>query len=367
MLKVSNLKVFESADIASLVVSRSGEQKLGQAIARLDDVNPGKDIASLKPTLVQKVAQGARYILIGVPEDIGPRANCGRGGSDSAWEAFISHLVNVQVNRFVDPQKLLVLGSVDVDDLTLQAKDLDNTKDDDIKKLRTLCAELDKRIAPIIELVSSVGLEPIIVGGGHNNVYPIHKGIAAAQRALGTPTGIASINCDPHADFRAIEGRHSGNGFSYSHQDGILKAYYVLGLHEPYNSEDILERLNEAGFQYSTYEDLKIRGKFSWQTAVEEGVAYLNEKGSGFPKGIGLDADSIAFLPVSAETPNGLTNEETAYYLYSVASSFKEIAYLHLPEGAPALHYSEATGSRYVGRTLVNQVLAYVKGREERA
>ena len=42
---------------------------------------------------------------------------------------------------------------------------------------------------------------------------------------------VAAVNLDPHADFRATEGRHSGNGFSYAYMDGALGFYHVVGLH----------------------------------------------------------------------------------------------------------------------------------------
>lgn len=60
-------------------------------------------------------------------------------------------------------------------------------------------------------------MTPIAIGGGHNNAYPMLKGYSLAKKEK-----INAINCDPHADFRALEGRHSGNGFSYAVNDGYL-------------------------------------------------------------------------------------------------------------------------------------------------
>jgi arginase family enzyme len=39
---------------------------------------------------------------------------------------------------------------------------------------------------------------------------------------------INAINFDAHSDFRILEGRHSGNGFSYAYEEGFLKKYFVL-------------------------------------------------------------------------------------------------------------------------------------------
>ena len=53
------------------------------------------------------------------------------------------------------------------------------------------------------------------------------------------------LNLDPHADCREIDRRHSGNSFSYAMQEGWLANYAVLGLHQQYNSQSMLERLAE--------------------------------------------------------------------------------------------------------------------------
>jgi formiminoglutamase len=51
---------------------------------------------------------------------------------------------------------------------------------------------------------------------------------------------INAINFDAHSDFRILEGRHSGNGFSYAYEEGFLKNI-VFGLHENYTSKSVLD------------------------------------------------------------------------------------------------------------------------------
>jgi arginase family enzyme len=38
---------------------------------------------------------------------------------------------------------------------------------------------------------------------------------------------VNAINFDAHSDFRILEGRHSGNGFSYAYEEGFQK-YFIL-------------------------------------------------------------------------------------------------------------------------------------------
>ena len=88
----------------------------------------------------------------------------------------------------------------------------------------------------IIDLCPS-NIIPIIIGGGHNNAFPIVK---AMNKLKGN--AIHVINLDPHADCRALEGRHSGNPFSYAIKEGLIEKYGIIGLHKAYNNRCKLER-----------------------------------------------------------------------------------------------------------------------------
>ncbi len=364
MHHASRVNILSASAIRDLTILRDGETKLGQALSALELPKADSSLASLRGALQERSQVGVRYAIIGVPEDIGPRANLGRGGAHEAWSAFLSTFLNIQANEFLAPERICVVGEVDLADLQERASTLSSENGSDLKVLRGLCGEIDTRVAAVIEQIVLAGLEPIVVGGGHNNTYPIQKGLSTARTAKGEHSGVCCVNCDPHADFRALEGRHSGNGFTYSQSEGILKAYYVLGLHESYNSRSVLDNLRQAGFGFCTYEDIKIRNKQSWGDSIGRAIEYAKAR-PDLPVGVELDLDSIAFLPVSAETPSGLTIEEVAHYVYRVASECSSVAYFHVPEGAPMHHAHAQTGQRYVGRAIVSAVVAYLKGREE--
>ena len=38
---------------------------------------------------------GTRYVIFGIPEDIGPRANLGFGGADKGFHAFLTKFLNL--------------------------------------------------------------------------------------------------------------------------------------------------------------------------------------------------------------------------------------------------------------------------------
>jgi formiminoglutamase len=127
-----------------------------------------------------------------------------------------------------------------------------------------------------------------------------------------------------------MEGRHSGNPFSYEMNNGHLNSYSVMGLHKAYNNETILDFLDKNKCKYSFYDDL-ISGKGSFKDELADFVHQL--KGNQ-PMGLELDMDAIAHSPSSAFSPSGFSSEEARYY---VSTCSKELApvYLHLPEAAP--------------------------------
>ena len=76
--------------------------------------------------------------------------------------------------------------------------------------------KIDKEVSHVICNIIKQAKIPIIIGGGHNNSYGNIKGLALSK---GKP--VNAINFDAHTDFRIMEGRHSGNGFTYAFEDGF--------------------------------------------------------------------------------------------------------------------------------------------------
>jgi formiminoglutamase len=70
---------------------------------------------------------------------------------------------------------------------------------------------------------------------------------------------VNAINFDAHSD-RILEGRHSGNGFSYAYEEGFLKKYFIFGLHEIYLKSvlDLIKKTDDR-VRYNTYDSIGIR------------------------------------------------------------------------------------------------------------
>ncbi|TKB51149.1 arginase [Ferrimonas sediminicola] len=348
------LRLADRAYLARFLSHRAGEAHQGEHWLLAGELT--RDPLSLPQALDQAKQQGARYVLLGIPEDIGPRANLGRGGADLAWHAFLAQFANLQANTFLGGEQMLLLGEVDTRSLQQQARHLSSGDTQQLATLRQLTEALDILVQPLIAQVVAAGLEPIVIGGGHNNAYPILSG---ASEALDGP--LSAVNLDPHSDFRAAEGRHSGNGFAYAHEQGALGYYHVLGLHELKNNSASLAALKAGDKRWTSYQAIWVRRELTLAQALERISDDLHLAGQ--PLGVELDLDAVAGLASSAETVAGVPLTDALHSVYHLARHHR-CAYLHLAEGAPACHPAgPEAGRRQIGQALSELVFSYLSGR----
>src|SRR6185295_20324437 len=98
---MKHFKFYNKHDVLNLTRIRRFETKLGESIHVIPDKMNWNTALDQSP---------ARYVIFGIPEDIGIRANHGTGGADSAWVPFLSAFLNLQSNDFLNGEELLVLG-----------------------------------------------------------------------------------------------------------------------------------------------------------------------------------------------------------------------------------------------------------------
>ncbi len=306
-----------SSWISSFVSKREHEIKLGEVI-----------------NTTENITKETRVAILGVCEDIGPQANGGLPNAHRGFDAFLGKFLNMQSNRFLLGNEVVIHGFV---------KQL--AKHENIQESREMIEELDDLVSAKVQEILALGLIPIVIGGGHNNAFPI---IRAVYSYLDKP--ISVLNCDPHADFRVLEGRHSGNPFSYAKSKGYLMSYSVFGLHKQYNSEEMLQRMDKEQVEYRFFEDYLLSER-DFKSDVNE-FCSMN---TSF--GLELDMDAIQFMPSSAYTSSGFSIEEMRFLL-SYCASNAMIHYLHLPEGAPY----DTISSNHVGKGLAYLVSDFVRG-----
>lgn len=348
-----HFKYYTKEDISKITRKRFGECKVGDKVSCIP-----KD-ANVEEFLLQSPA---KFVLIGIPEDIGVRANYGRSGANTAWAPALENILNLQHNSFFPSENLIVLGEVKVDDLMEQAQGLGKGIHE-IERLRKLVEFVDARVYDMIEVVDASNKIPIVIGGGHNNTYPIIKAVNEALRKTGKikRKGINAINCDAHADFRPFEGRHSGNGFSYAFEEGILNKYAAFGLHEQHNVEAIINKFkaNPEFLFFNTYEDIFVREKETFREALDNAIKFCSDNYCG----IELDLDSVINVPSSARTSSGLSSLQARQYVYRCAKELNA-AYLHIAEGAPVTSHIKADYK--TGKLIAYLVSDFIKGISEK-
>ena len=343
---------YQAATLAAFQQQRAGETRLGETLLLPDPTLPLADALRLAK------AAGALYVLLGIAEDIGPRANFGNGGADLGFQAFLKRFLNLQANEFIDGGQILLLGEIKVADLQQQSVGLQANNNEDLAQLRQLCATVDERATPVLQAIFNAGLIPLVIGGGHNNAFPLLKALSQSAGC-----SVNAVNLDPHCDFRLLEGRHSGNGFSYASAKGYLNRYFVLGLHELKNSRASLAQLQNAGAGFCSYQQIYLHQEHSFPEAVAKAIQFVSSKAQ--PLGIELDTDSISMMPVSAFTNCGVSVREAELYVYQLAK-LPQSRYLHLAEAAPAQHPAGlAAGMSEAGQVLTALVLAFIQARNK--
>ena len=321
---MNTVQIYRAEEILARTKRRHGETKLGERVATIPETAEWDSWLAGAP---------AKFVLMGIPEDIGVRANYGRGGAYAAWKPSLDFLLNMQSNTFLQGDELLVLGHVACADLMEQADALNFKLEQDVHAARQLVEAIDTRVRSVIERIIRAGKIPIVVGGGHNNAFPL---IAGCATALNRPIHV--INCDPHSDMRPLQGRHSGNGFHYAWQGGYLRKYAVFGMHESYNIYSALEMFKQYPDQltYETYDDIFVRESVNFFDALKRCMDFVD----GAPCGIEIDLDAIQNVPVSARTPSGMLPVDVRKFVWHCAENLPA-TYLHIAEGAPVLAHKQ--------------------------
>ena len=290
---------------------RAGEQRLGDALAPLGQ---------------------APFVLLGAAEDLGVRANGGRPGAAESPEGVFRALLNIPCNGWVRGGELSWGGILDL-------------------RSAASVEAVDEAVHAAVAPWMKAGIVPLVVGGGHNNAYPL---LRAASEAAGAPMN--ALNLDPHPDVRALEGRHSGNGFSYAREHGLLDRYAVLGLSEYAVNSASLDRLNTTpGWTYETLESWAVRGETSWESAMDRMLGHV-QKGRF---GLEIDVDGITGAPSSAQTASGLNWLQARELAYR-AGQTGQVSYLHLAE--LALNYASEGERPGQAKAAAMLLLDFVRG-----
>ncbi|RRJ87737.1 arginase [Paenimyroides tangerinum] len=321
---MNKFSFFNISERNKLVDLRVGEIKFGE---RINFIDSSENIDSFLSQTESK------YIIFGICESIGVKANFGRTGTENTWQIALKSLLNIQHNKTCKANHVGVLGYFNFEEENELAKTLNPSIKEDRKQLFKLVEKIDKEIAFLVSKIIKSNKIPIIIGGGHNNAYGNIKGLALAKgRAVNV------INFDAHTDFRPLEGRHSGNGFSYAFEEDFLRNYFIFGIHENYTSKEIFSRIkeNDQRVKFNTYEQMEIRLEKDFRMELKYAARHIKDNSFG----IELDLDAIIQMPSSAMTYSGFSTKKARQFV-SYFANLENVSYLHICEGAPNFELEE--------------------------
>jgi formiminoglutamase len=350
-MNLTHFKSYSKQDVLSLIKIRRFETKLGERIQVLSD--PSAIVDSIKSLT-------ARYVIIGIPEDIGIQANFGTAGASTAWISFLQSFLNIQSNDFFEGSEVAVIGHFDFGDIQFVIDKNAHTEEEKIEAYRHAVNAIDEEVEGLVKQITAYNKIPIVIGGGHNNAYPIIKG-SAKGLFQAQKISLAQINCvnlDAHTDYRPQEGRHSGNAFRYAEEDNFLQKYCIVGIHENYLPQNVwVDIVNNPFIDCITYEDIFIHEKRSFRQAISHAIEFTEDNYAG----IELDLDSVENVLSSACSPSGVSVLNARQYVNLCAAHVKA-AYLHICEGATRLNNGKTNDS--TGKLVSYLVSDFIKMHE---
>jgi formiminoglutamase len=302
---MSNLNYLDYKDIQGHLNIRHGEAKIGEKI------NLVSNISNLS-------AMDEEFVLLGIPEDIGVKANHGKAGTHKAWNSFLKAYLNAQDNQYNTCENICILGEINCNEEQKEASAMDDTLEDYHVLLSDIVQRIDEKVYNVTRLIFQSKKIPIIIGGGHNNAYGIIKGYFEHHKE---PLNV--LNIDAHTDLRHPDYRHSGNGFSYAYKNNYLKKYFVFGLHENYTPSYIFEFIdNQKNMNYRLYDELLHLNPLDKLSKLKAACNFLEER-----FGLEIDCDAFENFDSSAKSPSGfglgeirnmikLLNNNTLHYIH---------------------------------------------------
>jgi formiminoglutamase len=150
-----HFKRYDKINILAFTHLRKYETKLGEMVL-CDNSKDFENAVSETP---------AKYILFGIPEDIGVKANLGKGGADTAWFPFLESFLNIQSNDFLSGENIFIAGYFDFSDAQKLINVNAATDEEKVIAYRSFVNKIDDEVEEIVKINTQNQKIPIIIGG----------------------------------------------------------------------------------------------------------------------------------------------------------------------------------------------------------
>lgn len=255
------------------------------------------------------VKKGLNFAFVGFESDLGVRLNKGRPGAAAAPHAIRQKLASL-------PLKFADVGFVDVGNIYAT---------DDLTRAQ-------KALGEIVAQLLQEGFLPIILGGGHETALASYYGHWFNKEA-----SLGIVNIDAHFDNRPYEadGPTSGTMFrqiyDMTESQDWPYAYFVLGIQDHGNTQELFNFADETGTVYFSAQDLLGGQSNGIYDVLDSWLADLAK----VHLTIDMDVFNVALAPgVSATQPFGIFPQDIMPYLTHLLKSGK-VASIDVVEVSP--------------------------------
>lgn len=308
-----NLNIVGKEELNALLRKGSSGQKLGESIQYSTSDNWAGELKN----------SSARFVLLGINEDVGIKASHGESGHRDFWWPIVDTLINSIASTWVDGKSLFVLGNLETKKLQVEADWLEVGRDEDVARLGEIITQIDNEVSSLIQKIVALGKIPIVVSGGQNNSLGIIRGVhQALNRAINV------VNCSLYSGLEQPENRNSANSFSWALQEKILSNYWAFGVHENKWSASAKAFQHQFSKQVNSlfYESAFVERTTCWRLEIDKVITAT--EGS---IGLELDMESIGDFSGS-ELPVGIAKEDARLFIRTLAHQLN-VSYWHISLG----------------------------------
>lgn len=271
--------------------------------------------------------------LIGFSSEEGVRRNNGRLGAAEGPDALRSELAKLPWRMDADRQ-LIDIGTVQCTD----------------GRLEEAQEKLGEAVADALNKKAKV----VILGGGHETAYGHYLGV---REFIGKEAKLGIVNIDAHFDLRSYDEQpSSGTMFKQMLDNDPLTQYFVLGIQEFGNTDQLFQEADRQGVSYVTEQEITAGALHETLSKLE---AFIDKQDAVLLT-LCSDVLNAAFAPgVSAPSPFGLDPFTVRTFIQTAASHEKTLSF-DISEINPLLDVQHQTVK--LGAYLTNEAIAALLG-----
>lgn len=135
---MENFEYFNTSTLSEHLVLRKDETKFGEKIKY-----PSNPEVSLNDFINETKAS---FVVFGIKEFAGIKANFGRVGTTHSWDVFLSSFLNIQNNKYLKASNIAVIGCLNYKAYSEEVEQLDPNDPAQLSRLYEIVSEIDKDV-----------------------------------------------------------------------------------------------------------------------------------------------------------------------------------------------------------------------------